>query len=303
MSERVEILVREITQRLLGTILVLAGCPAVEKAGEPGGGGGVPAAVQMRFDIYCAVPGCHIAGGQAPDLSASGSAQSITTTGTGGQYVVFGDTLGSYLAQRILPGSVGQMPPLTHPQLTPVDIQIILAWIAGAPFSESETDSATSGDMTTSDTMMADMGGGEPLLCSLEVIDPSVDVADAVDAGDGAMQIPAVVGEVLVRNCGCHYTDTIPMDYGVPYTLDQGLSTLADFKGEWLGLTPGGFEGMPAYVAIAARIDFALPMPPELCSPDGEPSEEQSAMTQEDYDLLMHWLGMEAPDGATYEPP
>jgi hypothetical protein len=293
------------TQRLLGMVVVLAGCPAVEKAGEPGGGGGVPAAVQMRFDTYCQNNAtCHVSGGaQGPDLSPSGSAQGIQGTGANGmRFVVFGDVANSWLAQKLLPGTPGQMPPIGNPQPTAEDVAIILGWIAGAPFPEGDTDTDTATSGTT--MMMPDMGMGEPQLCSLEVIDPSADVAAAVDAGDGAMQIPTVIGDVLVRNCGCHYLDSFPEDYGAPYPGDQGIATLADFQGEWVGTIPGMLEGMPAYAAIAMRIDFAAPMPPPLyCDPDGEASADHEAMTQEDYDLLMHWLGMEAPDGATYEPP
>jgi hypothetical protein len=124
----------------------------------------------------------------------------------------------------------------------------------------------------------------------------------AIVVGDTG--IPPAVGDVLLRNCGCHYVETPPMEYGAAYTGSQGFSTLADFQGDWMGTIPGMLEGMPAYVAIAARIDFAAPMPPlAYCDPDGEPAAEHEAMTQADYDLLMDWLGMMAPDGASYTPP
>ena len=297
------------TQRLLGMMMVLAGCPAVEKAGEPGGGGSVPAAVQLRFDMYCQNNAtCHVSGGpQGPDLSPSGSAQGIQGTGANGmRFVVFGDVANSWLAQKLLPGTPGQMPPIGNPQPTPEDVAIILGWIAGAPFPEGDTDSAT-GMMTMSTTMtdtdVASSSGGEELLsCSLESVDSSVDVGMAVDAGGAAGQVPMVVAEALVNNCGCHYTDTIPMEYGAPYAGMQAMATIADFQGEWMGSIPTN-TGQMAHEAIAERIAGALVMPPVVCGPDGEPSDENATMTQADYDLLQDWLGMGAPDGATYEPP
>jgi hypothetical protein len=299
------------TQRLLGLIVLLAGCPAVEKSGDVTGGGSVPAAVQARFDMYCLNnQTCHVSGGaQGPDLSASGSAQGIQGTAANGmRFVVFGDVENSWLAQKLLPGTPGQMPPIGNPQPTPEDVAIIIGWIGGAPFPEEETDSATgmmtmSTSMTMTDTSEESSSGGEELLsCSLESVDASVDPGMAVDAGDAADQVPMVVADALIRNCGCHYTDTIPMEYGAPYPGTQPMSTIADFQGEWLGGIPAN-TGQMAYEAIAERIAGTLVMPPNVCGPDGEPAAENPTMTQEDYDLLQDWLGMGAPDGATYVPP
>jgi hypothetical protein len=298
-------------RRSFAMIVLLAGCPAVEPTGEMPGGGGVPAAVQARFDMYCQNDAtCHIAGGvQAPDLSPGGSAQGIMGSSAAGMpYVTFGDVENSWLAQKLLPGTPGQMPPIGHPQPTPEDVAIILGWIAGAPFPEEETDSATGTSMptTTMTSGMTDMGTGmeEPQLCTLEAVAPAVDPAMAVDAGDTATQIPTVIGEVLLANCGCHYTETIPMEYGGPYGGAQPMATLADFQGDWMGLIPTGFEGMPAYAAISARMDFAVPMPPPLyCGVESDPSADNTAITQADYDLLKDWLDMMAPSGADYTPP
>ncbi len=300
-------------RRSLAMIVLLAGCPAVEKVEDGPGGGGVPPAVQAVFDTYCqANETCHIAGGaQPPDLSPGGSAQGIMGSNAAGMpYVTPLDVNNSFLAQKLLPGTPGQMPPVGYPQPTPEEVAIIIGWIAGVPFPEAETDSATGTSMPTT-TMTGGMtegdmgtGGEEPQLCSLEVLDASADPATAVDAGDGATQIPTVIGVVLVANCGCHYTDTIPMEYGAAYSGMQPMDTLADFQGNWNGLIPSGFDGMPAHAAISARMDFAVPMPPPaFCDVEGEPSADNEAITQADYDLLKDWLDQGAPSGADYTPP
>jgi hypothetical protein len=288
--------------RLFIGMLLLTACPAVEPTGEESAGDSVPAPVQATFTMYCALPACH-SGVQEPNLSEGNTAESIKGVGTTGiPFVTFGDVENSRLAEILLPSTPGNMPPIGNPKPPPLEVAVIFGWIAGAPFPEDETTSGTSTTMPT--TTMTESSGGEPMLCSLEVIDPAADVGAAVDAGNTATQIPTVIGDVLVANCGCHYTDTVPMEYGAVYAGNQGLATLDDFQGDWMGILPGGFEGMPAYAAIAARIDFVAPMPPPLyCDPDGEPAMESMTMTQADYDLLTHWLGMEAPDGASYVPP
>lgn len=136
--------------------------------------------------------------------------------------------------------------------------------------------------------------------CSLAVIDPMVDPATAIDAGDGEGQIPPVIAEVLLNNCGCHYNENMlsPMDY-VDYISDnQPMSTWADFQGLFGGTFPSLHEELPAYVAIEQRVSCAepLPMPPLGCSVEGE----DGTITQADLDVLAAWLAAGAPDGATY---
>jgi hypothetical protein len=292
---------------VLASALLLTACPAVEKVDEPAGGDGVPCAVQATLTTYCALPACH-SGIQAPNLSEGNTADAIQGTATNGQrYVVFGDVENSRLAQIMLPSTPGNMPPVGNPKPPAEEVAVIFGWIANAPFPEAESDGACTAGTTTATTMMtasesgSSSGPGEPVLCSLDTIDPSADVGAAVDAGDTATQIPTVVGDALVASCGCHYTDMLPMEYGAAYGGNQGLSTLADFQDTWAGVLPMN-TGQPAYEAIAQRINGTLAMPPTVCAPE-DPAADNPTMTQADYDLLMHWLGMGAPDGASYTPP
>jgi hypothetical protein len=161
------------------------------------------------------------------------------------------------------------------------------------------TDEPTSGDETA---MMPDMGTmmpPPPKLCSLEAIDPDADPAAVIDAGDGDTQIPTLVGEVLLRNCGCHYTDDVPLGLYVDYVSNKvPMATLADFHVLFMGTFPMGFEDQPVYAAVEQRVveHDPLPMPPYGCGVEGEPGMISAA----DLELLADWLAAAAPDGASF---
>lgn len=184
----------------------------------------------------------------------------------------------------------------------------------GDPTTETGSSSSTSATSVDADTTST--GGPQcpeetepvppgPALpnakaCSLAVIDPAVDPATAIDAGDGVGQIPTVIADVLLRNCGCHYNENMltPPDY-VDYISDnQPMRTWADFQGMYGGTFPTMHEDLPAYVAIERRVSCAdpLPMPPLGCRVEGE----DGTITQADLDLLAVWLAEGAPDGASY---
>lgn len=160
-------------------------------------------------------------------------------------------------------------------------------------------DEPTSGDETA---MMPDMGTvmpPPPKLCSLEAIDPDTDPTMVIDAGDGDDQIPTVVGEVLLRNCGCHYTDDVPIGMYVDYISNKvPMATLADFHVDFMGTFPMGFEDQPVYVATEQRVVHhnPLPMPPFGCGVEGEPGLISAA----DLELLSTWLAAAAPGGASF---
>ena len=164
------------------------------------------------------------------------------------------------------------------------------------------TGTAPSDESTAGDTADATDSGGmppAPKSCALAVIDPEADPAAVIDAGDGATQIPTGVGEALLRNCGCHYTDDVPIGLYVDYSSNaQPLATLADFHGAFTGTFPMGFEGMPAYLAVERRVvdHDPLPMPPYGCGVEGEPGMISAA----DLQLLGDWLAAGAPDGASF---
>lgn len=161
---------------------------------------------------------------------------------------------------------------------------------------ESSSDGAASDDGTSADTGMV-MPPPKP--CSLAVIDPMADPAMAVDEGDGEEQIPIVIGEALVRNCGCHYTDNVMVGVYVDYKSNaQPMATLADFHADFTGIFPMGFETMPAYLAVQERVvnEKPLPMPPHGCTVEGEPGR----ITMADRELFTEWLAAGAPSGAEF---
>jgi hypothetical protein len=171
--------------------------------------------------------------------------------------------------------------------------------------SSSTTQAADGSGSATSSSMKDDLPPVMPdfpppphKLCSLEVIDPTADLSAAIDMGDGRGQIPTVIGEALLRNCGCHYTNNV-VGY-VDYKSDDKvpLGRLADFHVDFVGTFPKGFRDMPVYKAVEARVidKQPLPMPPIECSVDDEPG----TITAVDVELFARWLSADAPDGATF---
>jgi hypothetical protein len=158
------------------------------------------------------------------------------------------------------------------------------------------TDESGPSDDTATDTGVMPPA---PKSCALATIDPEADPAAVIDAGDGEAQIPTQVGEALLRNCGCHYTDDVPIGLYVDYTSNaQPLSTLADFHGNFMGTFPMGFEDMPTYLAVELRVvdHDPLPMPPLGCGVEGEPG----LLSAADLALLTKWLAAGAPGGASF---
>ena len=159
-------------------------------------------------------------------------------------------------------------------------------------------------DTPTTTTPPADSGPPpppeEPFFCSLEALDPAADPTMVIEYGDGEDQIPTEIGEALLRNCGCHYTDDLP-----PGTVDymskkQAMATFADFHATFQGIFPMGYEDEPAWAAIERRVVFhdPLPMPSFGCDVEGE----DGVITSADLALFTEWFAAGAPDGATWAP-
>lgn len=168
---------------------------------------------------------------------------------------------------------------------------------SSGPGSETDTSATTGTPTTMSETGMPP----PPKLCSLEVVHAGDGPTMMIDAGDGPGQIPTVIGEVLLRNCGCHYTDEIVPGLYVDYkSNDAPMNTHADFHALFAGTFPQNYEDMPMYLATEQRVVHAnpLPMPPFGCGIEGgEPGQLISA---EDLELLTVWLAAAAPDGANF---
>jgi hypothetical protein len=163
---------------------------------------------------------------------------------------------------------------------------------SGSDESSSETTVA----MTTDTGMLP-----PPKLCSLEAVHDGPNPTTMPDAGDGVGQIPTAIGELLLRNCGCHFTnDVVPGLYVDYKSNDAPMNTLADFHALFNGTFPQGYEMMPMYLAVEQRVVHAnpLPMPPFGCGvEDGEPGQR---ITTADLELMTDWLAAAAPDGASF---
>ncbi len=186
--------------------------------------------------------------------------------------------------------------------------------------SETTTDpesSSTTGGSTTvvgtssndDDSSTTDEGGSAvtglpppPKFCSLADVDPLADPKGQIDMGDGEGQIPGVIGEALLRNCGCHYTEAATENGYIDYISDTVLMrTLDDFHVPFEGTFPMGYDDRPVYEAVAVRVveQKPVPMPSIECDVEGEPG----VITAADRALFADWLGQAAPDGASYLPP
>jgi hypothetical protein len=171
---------------------------------------------------------------------------------------------------------------------------------SGSTTSDAPTTIATASDgSATGSGTTGDVGmelEGKP--CDLMALDPSADPAAVIDAGDGPEQIPTVIGDALLRNCGCHYTDNVGVDY-TDYDDDVvPMATHADFHVLFAGVFPAHFHDQPVYAAVEQRVSFQspAPMPPIECGVEGEPG----TITAVDRALFVQWLAAGAPDGANF---
>ncbi len=290
---------------LVAGLLAIAGCDQVKKLDEgsdtDGSGSLVPGPVQQRLTASCARPGCHVPGATGPDLSEASGGAWISQSGIGGPLVTFGDLDNSYLVQKLFPSpAAGSQMPSPPGMLSPEDLAIIVGWVAGVEFPEGgETTggpSDTSGGPTTGTSADASSGSGdaEPALCSLEALAPGA--TNPIEAGDEADVIPTSVGEVLARNCGCHYSS----DVTLPYTGAARMSTLAEFQGDYDG-TAADYVGEPVWTLAQYRVVELRSMPyaPPIC----ETEEEGNGITDADFAVLEAWFEQEIPDGASFTPP
>ncbi|HWB82057.1 MAG TPA: hypothetical protein VG755_44145 [Nannocystaceae bacterium] len=175
---------------------------------------------------------------------------------------------------------------------------------SGGSSGNAESTTMLEESSSGNDTMSTMSTTGTPPMprpCGLEDLDPSADPDAAIDEGDAVGQIPTVIGEVLLRNCGCHYTDMVPPGYVDYISHHQEMSTLAHFHENFMGTFPTGYETMPTYLAVEQRVVFSnpLPMPSINCSIDGNP---QHRISDEDLATISDWLTAGAPDGASWPP-
>ncbi len=155
--------------------------------------------------------------------------------------------------------------------------------------SESSTGAPTTVDPTTGPP-------APPKLCSLEAVDPLADPS-IVEMGDEAGLLPTVIGEALLRNCGCHYSDNpdVFVDYIGNLVL---INTWADFHVPFIGVFPMGFEDRMVWEATRVRVveQMPVPMPAFEC----EVQDEEGVITQADRELFEAWFDAGAPDGANF---
>ena len=129
--------------------------------------------------------------------------------------------------------------------------------------------------------------GDDPLLCSIEALAPTA--ISPVEVGEGAEQLPPEIGDLLERNCGCHYVDPARLDPEVPaYFGAITMATWQDFHSP--------FMGQQTYLRVQQRSVVELSMPPPFfCD-----SLEFGSLGADDFALLGAWLDAGAPDAATW---
>lgn len=175
-------------------VLGLAGCNQLVKIEDSatGGGSGMPPEVRAAFEGSCGKVGCHVAGGTAPTL-AGGSLDALVGT----KYVTIGDIPASYIAVKMLPDATlealgilkdrsGARMPLDQDYLNPNN-QIILAWIAGAEFAD--TDGGTGTDTGTTDATGTTGDPTAPTFANVQAIFAASCSCHASDAGLGGLSL------------------------------------------------------------------------------------------------------------------
>lgn len=277
----------------------------------------IPAAVQRAFEGSCMNQGCHEATSAAAGLSLDAADSQAIVGGPSSQsdlpLVVVGDLAGSYMAIKLLPDA--QLPPgaVRHEERMPLSgvetddverINTILSWIAGLEPAGTDDgagptsgltgdDSGTPGEGSTSGTTGGDddptsagpttNSGGGPTnpVCSVVEVTEGV-VSDPLDKGDGAGQIPSLVGVVLEERCGCHTLADRELNTKFPALLAPGGSLWLDYG----DVTAQGAD-------LEDAIFGAMNMPPGSCP----------AIPADDRAVLDKWFADGLPDGASFEPP
>ncbi|MBX7084111.1 MAG: hypothetical protein K1X88_33190 [Nannocystaceae bacterium] len=161
------------------------------------------------------------------------------------------------------------------------------------------TDGGSSGMTTDDSSSETGIPPPPPKSCALATIDPAADPTMVIDIGTEVGQIPPSVGDVLLRNCGCHYTDNVTPGEYVDYKSNKvPMATQPDFHLPYAGTFPMGYADEPAYVGIEQRVVFhnPLPMPPHPCGVEGEVGTIPAA----DLQVLTDWLAAAAPDGTAW---
>lgn len=142
---------------------------AIDDTDGGGGSGGIPTVVRDAFTASCGKAGCHGETGPTnPPLAGAKLDDILTGQGAGGPYVTLGDTANSYLAIKMLPDATLNALGITRSGLRmPLDgdftnpnLQIILAWMAGADFGDGGGGGGTTGGGT--DGTGGSTGGVDP---------------------------------------------------------------------------------------------------------------------------------------------
>lgn len=309
------------------SVLVLGGAVSgCAPADEPAPPAEIPEAVQRAFEASCIADACHDATSRAAGLSLEAADSPGIVGGSSSQsplpLVTVGDLDRSYMAIKLLPDA--QLPagaerfeermPLDG--LEPDDVEhvnTILAWIAGfGPTGTGDGDSTaagttadptdasgnattagsgsgTTGDPTTTDPGPTSNSGGGPTspACSVEEVTEGV-VADPLDKGDGAGQIPLLVGVVLEERCGCHTLADRTLNTKFPALLAPAGTLLLDYADLSLPL-----DGTTLGAVMEDEIFTVMSMPPGSCP----------SIPADDLAVLEKWFTDGMPDGASFVPP
>ena len=154
---------------------------------------------------------------------------------------------------------------------------------------------STSGGIDPSTS--ADSSGGESgstgeaiHFCGLADLKPSAD--NPIVSGLETMMIPPDIAAIQVANCGCHLADALDVaapDY--PSTGPFDMTTWAGFHAERVS------DGMPYHVIAHGYVMTEFMPLNTFCNIGGG-----EGMPPDQRATLVEWLGMGAPDGATWDP-
>lgn len=129
--------------------------------------------------------------------------------------------------------------------------------------------------------------GEAPLVCAIESLVPGA--PNPIVAGTAPGELPIDIGDLLARNCGCHYVDDAALAPEVPaYLGAMPMATWQDFHAP--------FNGVLVRDRVAERAVVQLSMPPPFyCD-----ALAFGSLSAEDHALLEQWLAAGAPDGASW---
>ena len=155
---------------------------------------------------------------------------------------------------------------------------------AGGPSSSTTTPDASGSGSESEST------GATLHPCGLADLAPSA--SDPLVSGSEPMQIPPDIAAIQLGNCGCHLADPLEVDApDYPATGPFDMTTWAGFQ------AIRASDGTPYHAIALDHVTTGFMPLSSYCDVGGG-----EAMPPDQRATLVEWLGMGAPDGATWIP-